>query len=118
MGYFLTYLLMAGTLTPPPLVAEWIASNSRTSTGRALRLGMFATAIPIGGIISSMAFRAQGAPAYQRGLLTCASFIVLMALLAALMRTHFAKLNRRMDRGEVIDIAENGFQRPEWRYAL
>lgn len=116
-GYFLTYLLMAGTFTPPPLVAEWIASNSPTSTGRALRLGMFATAIPIGGIISSVAFRAQDAPVYQRGLLTCASFIALLALLAAVMRMHFAKLNRRMDRGEVVDIAP-GFQKPEWRYAL
>lgn len=117
VGYFLTYVLMAGTFTPPPLVAEWIASNSPTSTGRALRLGMFATAIPIGGIISSVAFRAQDAPVYQRGLLTCASFIVLLALLAVVMRVHFAKLNRRMDRGEVVDVAP-GFQRPEWRHAL
>lgn len=117
VGYFLTYLLMAGTFTPPPLVAEWIASNSPTSTGRALRLGMFATAIPIGGIISSLAFRAQDAPVYQRGLLTCASFIVLLALLAAGMRVHFARLNARMDRGEVVDVAP-GFQRPEWRHAL
>ncbi|KAG6365427.1 hypothetical protein INS49_007038 [Diaporthe citri] len=117
VGYFLTYLLMAGTFTPPPLVTEWIASSSPTSTGRALRLGMFATAIPIGGIISSVAFRAQDAPVYQRGLLTCASFIVLLALLAAVMRVHFAKLNRRMDRGEEVDIAP-GFRRPEWRHAL
>lgn len=117
VGYFLTYLLMAGTFTPPPLVAEWIASNSPTSTGRALRLGMFATAIPIGGIISSVAFRAQDAPVYQRGLLTCASFIVLLAVLAAGMRVHFARLNARMDRGEVVDVAP-GFQRPEWRHAL
>lgn len=117
VGYFLTYVLMAGTFTPPPLVAEWIASNSPTSTGRALRLGMFATAIPIGGIVSSVAFRAQDAPVYQRGLLTCASFIALLALLAAGMRLHFARLNRKMDRGEVVVVAP-GFQRPEWRHAL
>lgn len=117
VGYFLTYLLMAGTFTPPPLVAEWIASNSPTSTGRALRLGMFATAIPVGGIISSVAFRAQDAPVYQRGLLTCASFIVLLAVLAAGMRVHFARLNARMDRGEVVNVVL-GFQRPEWRHAL
>lgn len=117
VGYFLTYLLMAGTFTPPPLVAEWIASNSPTSTGRALRLGMFATAIPIGGIISSVAFRAQDAPVYQRGLLTCASFIALLALLAAGMRVHFARMNRKLDDGEFVDIAP-GFQKPEWRHAL
>lgn len=117
VGYFLTYLIMAGTFTPPPLVAEWIASNSPTSTGRALRLGLFATAIPIGGIISSLAFRAQDAPVYQRGLLTCASFIALLALLAAGMRVHFARLNARMDRGEKVSVAP-GFQRPEWRHAL
>ncbi|KAK2605395.1 hypothetical protein N8I77_008234 [Diaporthe amygdali] len=117
VGYFLTYLLMAGTFTPPPLVAEWIASNSPTSTGRAMRLGMFATAIPMGGIISSVAFRAQDAPVYQRGLLTCASFIALLALLAVGMRAHFARLNRRMDRGEVASI-DPGRQRPEWRYAI
>lgn len=117
VGYFLTYLIMAGTFTPPPLVAEWIASNSPTSTGRALRLGMFATAIPIGGIISSVAFRAQDAPVYQRGLLTCASFIVLLAVLAAGMRVHFARLNARMDRGEDVGVAP-GFERSEWRHAL
>lgn len=117
VGYFLTYLLMAGTFTPPPLVAEWIASNSPTSTGRALRLGMFATAIPIGGIISSVAFRAQDAPVYQRGLLTCASFIALLALLSVVMRVHFARLNQKMDRGEVVDVAP-GLQSPEWRHAL
>lgn len=117
VGYFLTYLLMAGTFTPPPLVAEWIASNSPTSTGRALRLGMFATAIPIGGIISSVAFRAQDAPVYQRGLLTCASFIAVLAVLSVSMRVHFARLNWKMDRGEVVSVAP-GFQRPEWRHAL
>ncbi|KAG8161402.1 hypothetical protein KVR01_008389 [Diaporthe batatas] len=117
VGYFLTYLIMAGTFTPPPLVAEWIASSSPTSTGRALRLGMFATAIPIGGIISSVAFRAQDAPVYQRGLLTCASFIVLLALLAGGMRVHFSRLNARMDRGEEVAVAP-GFERSEWRHAL
>jgi MFS family permease len=117
VGYFLAYPLVAGTFTPPPLVAEWIASNSPTSTGRALRLGMFATAIPVGGIISSFAFRAQDAPVYQRGLLTCASFVVLLALLAAGMRVRFARLNARMDRGDKVGVAP-GFERPEWRHAL
>lgn len=117
VGYFLTYVLMAGTFTPPPLVAEWIASNSPTSTGRALRLGMFATAIPMGGIISSVAFRAQDVPLYQRGLLTCATFIALLAVLAAGMRVHFARLNGRMDRGEVVGTGPER-QRPEWRHAL
>ncbi|KAI3398242.1 hypothetical protein diail_9579, partial [Diaporthe ilicicola] len=100
-GYFLTYLLMAATFTPPPLVAEWIASNSPMSTGRAVQLGMFATAIPVGGIVNSVAFRAQDASVYQRGLLTCASFMALLVLLAAEMRVQFARLIEKMDRGQV-----------------
>lgn len=117
VGYFLTYLLMMGVFTVPALVAEWVASNSAESTGRAMRLGMFSTAIPLGGIFSSVAFRAQDAPLYQRGLLTCAAFLALLVVLAVGMRVHCAWMNGKMDRGELVHKVQER-ERPEWRYAI
>ncbi|KAF7559925.1 hypothetical protein G7046_g4224 [Stylonectria norvegica] len=72
VGYFLTYLITFGTFTPGILVPIWIASNTTTTTGRAMRLGLNFMGQNLAGIISSSVFRAQDAPIYKPALITIA----------------------------------------------
>ncbi|XXH01867.1 hypothetical protein Hte_008229 [Hypoxylon texense] len=117
VGYFLTYLLTFGNFTPGILVPVWVASNTTTTTGRAFRLGLNFMAQNLAGIISSAVFRAQDAPVYKPALITVACCQAVFMVLCLGLREHFRRLNKKLERGEVIHVS-GGKERPEYRYAL
>ncbi|KAI4861915.1 MFS general substrate transporter [Hypoxylon rubiginosum] len=117
VGYFLTYLLTFGNFTPGILVPVWVASNTTTTTGRAFRLGLNFMAQNLAGIISSAVFRAQDAPVYKPALITVACCQAVFMVLCLGLRGHFRRLNKKLERGEVIHVS-GGKERPEYRYAL
>lgn len=117
VGYFLTYLLTFGTFTPGILVPVWIASNTTTTTGRALRLGLNFMGQNLAGIISSAVFRDQDAPVYKPALITVACCQATFMVVCLGLREHFRRLNKKLDSGEVVHVS-GGKERPEYRYAV
>ncbi|KAK4541578.1 hypothetical protein LTR36_007875 [Oleoguttula mirabilis] len=117
VGYFLTYLTTSGSFIAGNVVPVWTASNTTTSTGRAFRLGLSFMGQNIAGVISSSVFRDQDAPVYKPALITIACTEGMFIVLCLGLRTHFARLNKKLDRGEVVHVS-HGIARPEYRYAV
>ncbi|KAF2811329.1 MFS general substrate transporter [Mytilinidion resinicola] len=117
VGYFLTYLITFGTFTPGILVPVWLSSNTTTTTGRALRLGISFMGQNLAGIISSVAFRAQDAPTYKPALVTVASCQAAFIVVCLSLREYYRRENKKLESGEVVHFS-GGKERPEYRYAL
>lgn len=117
VGYFLTYLITFSTFIPSNLVPVWIASNTPTTTGRAVSLGMNYMAMNLAGIVSSLIYREQDAPVYRPALITvgCTQGVFLVTALA--MRQYYARLNKKLESGE-IPHAPGMEARPQYRYAV
>ncbi|KAI1461870.1 MFS general substrate transporter [Annulohypoxylon moriforme] len=117
VGYFLTYLITFATFIPSNLVPVWIASNTPTTTGRAVSLGMNYMAMNLAGIVSSLIYREQDAPVYRPALITvgCTQGVFMVTALA--MRQYYAHLNKRLDSGE-IPHAPGMEAHPQYRYAV
>ncbi|TVY59486.1 putative transporter [Lachnellula cervina] len=117
VGYFITYLITFGTFTPGILVPAWVASNTHTTTGRAVTLGLLFAGQNLAGIISSAVFRAQDAPIYKPALITVAVTQGVYILVSLAQRQYYVKINKKLDNGkitEVIGIESN----PGFRFAL
>lgn len=117
VGYFLTFLLTFGVFTPGLLTPVWLSSNITTTTGRAVALGMSYMSQNLAGIVSSLIFRNEDAPVYRPALITAAVCQGGYILLALLLRQYYARINRRIDKGEVAH-AEGMEGNPSYRYAV
>ncbi|KUJ11265.1 MFS general substrate transporter [Mollisia scopiformis] len=117
VGYFITYLITFGTFTPGILVPAWVASNTHTTTGRALTLGLLFMGQNFAGIISSAVFRAQDAPVYKPALVTVAVTQGVFIVICLLQRQYYARINKKLDRGEIGHVAGMELN-PSFRYAL
>lgn len=117
VGYFLTYLITGATFLPSNLVPAWIAANTPTTTGRAVSLGLNYMAMNLAGIISSLVYRDQDAPVYRPALVTNGCFQGVFIVAALLMRQYYARLNKKLDSGELAH-APGMETRPEYRYAV
>ncbi|KAI1088344.1 MFS general substrate transporter [Rostrohypoxylon terebratum] len=117
VGYFLTYLITFSTFIPSNLVPVWIASNTPTTTGRAVSLGMNYMAMNLAGIVSSLIYRDQDAPVYRPALITVGCTQGVFFITALAMRQYYARLNKKLDSGE-IPHAPGMEVRPQYRYAV
>lgn len=55
-------MLTFGSFTPAVLVPAWLAGNTTSATARATTLGLISGLQNLGGIISSLSFKAKDAP--------------------------------------------------------
>jgi len=117
VGYFITYLITFGTFTPGILVPAWVASNTHTTTGRALNLGLLFGFQNLAGIISSAVFRAQDAPIYKPALITVAVTQGVFIIVCFFQRQYYSRLNKKLDEGEITTV-EGMEINPGFRYAV
>lgn len=97
VGYFLTYLIVSGTFLPLLLVPAWIGANTKTTSERAVAMGLISMSQNLGGIVSSGVYREQDAPAYRPALITVSGCLVGFLVICGYMRVVYARLNRRLD---------------------
>lgn len=117
VGYFLTFLIPSATFIPSNLVPVWLSSNTPTTTGRAVSLGLNYTFMNLAGIISSKTFRDQDAPVYRPALVTVGVTQGVFIVVALAMRWYYAKENKKLDSGEIAH-APGMENRPQYRYAV
>jgi hypothetical protein len=117
VGYFLTYLVPCVTFIPSNLVPVWLASNTPTTTGRAVSLGLNYTFMNLAGIISSVSFRDNEAPVYKSALVLAGATQAGFAATALAMRFYYVHMNKKLDTG-VIPYAPGMSKRPSYRYAV
>ncbi|OTA64761.1 MFS general substrate transporter [Hypoxylon sp. EC38] len=117
VGYFLTYLITFATFIPSNLVPAWLSSNTPTTTGRAVSLGLNYMAMNLAGIISSLIYRAEDAPVYRPALITVGCTQGVFIVTALVMRQYYVRLNKKLDSGE-LSYAPGMESRPQYRYAV
>lgn len=117
VGYFLTYLIPCATFIPSNLVPVWLSSNTPTTTGRAVSLGLNYTFMNLAGIISSVSFRDEEAPVYKSALLSAGVTQAAFAVTALAMRVYYSRWNKALDEGKVAH-APGMAKRPSYRYAV
>jgi hypothetical protein len=117
VGYFLTYLITAATFIPSNIVPVWLSSNTPTTTGRAVSLGLNYMGMNVAGIISSLTFRTEDAPVYRPALVTvgCTQGVFVVTCIA--MRQYYVYQNKKLDSGE-IPHAPGMAARPKYRFAI
>ncbi len=112
VGYFCTFLMTIGTFTPAAIVPVWLMGNTRSATGRATKVGLLVGCQNLGGIISSLSFRAQDAPVYRPALIVSGVFQGMAIMLAAGMAWVYWKKNKNLER------TSTGEEEVPWRYLL
>lgn len=117
VGYFLTYLVPCTTFIPSNLVPVWLSSNTPTTTGRAVSLGLNYTFMNLAGIISSVSFRDNEAPVHKSALVLAGATQAAFAVTAMFMRWYYAQMNKKLDDG-IIPYAPGMAKRPSYRYAV
>ncbi|CAH0058143.1 unnamed protein product [Clonostachys solani] len=116
-GYFLTYLVPCVTFIPSNLVPVWLSSNTPTTTGRAVSLGLNYTFMNLAGVLSSVSFRDNEAPVHQTALILAGATQAGFAVTALAMRYYYVQMNNKLDKG-LIPYAPGMSRRPEYRYAV
>lgn len=116
-GYFLTYLVPCVTFIPSNLVPVWLSSNTPTTTGRAVSLGLNYTFMNLAGVLSSVSFRDNEAPVHKTALILAGATQAGFAVTALAMRYYYVQMNNKLDKG-VIPYAPGMSRRPEYRYAV
>ncbi|KAI2614032.1 MFS general substrate transporter [Hypoxylon fragiforme] len=117
VGYFLTYLIVCATFIPSNLVPTWLSSNTPSTTGRAVSLGLNYMGMNLAGIISSLVYRAEDAPVYRPALITVGCTQATFVVAGLLMRQYYVGLNKKLDSGE-LPCAPGRESHPEYRYAI
>ena len=117
VGYFLTYLTTSFTFVSSNIVPVWLATNTPTTTGRAVALGLNYMAMNAAGIVSSLTFSAEDAPVYAPALITVGCTQAAFVVAAVFMRQYYARLNQKLDAGELA-YAPGMAARPQYRYAV
>lgn len=117
VGYFLTFLTTSFTFVSSNLVPVWLTTNTPTTTGRAVSLGLNFMAMNAAGVVSSLVFRAEDAPVYAPALITVGCTQAAFVVAAVFLRQYYARLNKKLDSGEWAH-APGMAARPEYRYAV
>ncbi|KAF7521543.1 hypothetical protein G7054_g12399 [Neopestalotiopsis clavispora] len=99
VGYFCTFLITFGTFTSAVLVPAWASGNIASRSARATTLGLISGMQNLGGIISSVVFRAEDAPVYRPALITSGVFQGCVVVLAAAGWIWYRRENQKLDKG-------------------
>ncbi|GIJ90269.1 hypothetical protein Asppvi_009223 [Aspergillus pseudoviridinutans] len=86
------------------------ANNVRGQWKRAISSAIFVGLGACGGMTGSLVFRAEDAPGYRPGILTCIGLTALSVVLVGLLSVRMHLENRRVDRGESVIGGLEGFK--------
>ncbi|OAG43492.1 hypothetical protein AYO21_02429 [Fonsecaea monophora] len=100
--YFGVFLVTAGSNSNTPCAVAYQANNIRGQWKRAFSSASLIAAGGIGGIISSVAYRAQDAPTYRPGIWTSFAFNCLNVAVVAILTLYFRHCNRKADAGSLV----------------
>ena len=108
--YLGIFFLTMGVHSNVPAMLAFNQSNTLGAANRAMSSGLLIACGAIGGIYGSLIFRGQDAPGYGPGIYTTMGLCVYnLAALAALIMI-FRKRNKRMERGELVEGAPEGYR--------
>lgn len=93
--YFCTFLICAGTYAAIPTTIAWSSNNSATETQRAVAIGVVIGIGHVGSIIGSHIYEDSDKPKYTKGFSICAGFVLLAALIAALLHIWYQWENKK-----------------------
>ncbi|OCT53025.1 putative transporter [Cladophialophora carrionii] len=97
--YFGVFLATTACNANCPALITYQGNNVRGQWKRALTSATLVGGGSIGGIIGTTVFRAQDAPNYRPGILTCLLANVLIVLIVAALSVKFDRANKRVDSG-------------------
>ncbi|KAL4876204.1 major facilitator superfamily domain-containing protein [Aspergillus karnatakaensis] len=100
VGYFLTYLIVSGTFLPLLLIPAWVGANTRSSSERAVALGLISMFQNLGGIVSSGVYRDQDAPTYRPALITVSACLAAFLAICISMRVVYSRMNKALKSDE------------------
>ncbi|GFG26279.1 hypothetical protein IFM61606_06254 [Aspergillus udagawae] len=86
------------------------ANNVRRQWKRAICSAIFVGLGACGGMTGSLVFRAEDAPGYRSGILTCIGLTALSVALVGLLSVRMQMKNRRVDRGASVIGGLEGFK--------
>jgi hypothetical protein len=93
-----------------PALLAFNQTNTLGAANRAISSGLLIACGAIGGIIGSLIFRGQDAPGYGPGIYTTIGFCVYNLGALVTLIFVFKVRNKRIDQGEVVDGAPEGFR--------
>jgi len=108
--YFGVFLCCIGSNANVPTALTYQANNIRGHWKRAFCSATLVGWGGIGGIIGSLVFRSQDAPAYHPGLYACLASQIIILIAVGALSIKFYLSNRRADRGELIIEGIEGFR--------
>ncbi|KAF1816883.1 retrograde regulation protein 2 [Eremomyces bilateralis CBS 781.70] len=108
--FFGCFLIVGGANANIPLTLTYQANNIVGQWKRAFCSATLIGAGAVGGIIGSLTFRSQDAPAYRPGLYTCLTAGALVILSVLITTAYFAVSNKRQRQGKLIIEKMDGFR--------
>ncbi|KAJ5766244.1 major facilitator superfamily domain-containing protein [Penicillium nucicola] len=111
--YFGVFLAVAGVNANIPASMAYQANNVRGQWTRAFSSATLVGFGGIGGIVSSLVFRAQDAPSYPPGMWTTIACNILILVIVAVLSLWFRHCNKQADKGK--KIIEGS---PDFRYTI
>jgi hypothetical protein len=86
------------------------ANNIRGQWKRAVCSAVFVGFGGTGGVVGSLVFRSQDAPAYHPGIIACMACSGLLIITVLLLTLHFRRCNRKVDQGLLVIEGLPGFK--------
>ncbi|KAF2674723.1 MFS general substrate transporter [Microthyrium microscopicum] len=108
--YFAVFLTTMGANANIPAVLTYQANNIRGHWKRAFCSATLVGFGGIGGIIGSLVFRSQDAPAYHPGLYACIASQLIVILIVGVLSVYFHFQNKKQERGEKVIEGADGFR--------
>ncbi|KAK4183049.1 major facilitator superfamily domain-containing protein [Podospora australis] len=94
------FLAASGVFPAIANVLPWTLNNQGTDTKRGVGIAILNIIGQCGPLLGTRLFPESAMPHYTTGMATCAAFMVLNALLAAGLRWHFARKNKKLEEEE------------------
>ncbi|KAK4159105.1 major facilitator superfamily transporter [Cladorrhinum sp. PSN259] len=110
--YVGVFLAAAGVFPAIANILPWTLNNQGTDTKRGVGIAILNIIGQCGPLLGTRLFPVSGKPYYFKGVAVCSAFMFLNALLAAGLRWHFVKKNKRLERAERVAIGSSSVAVP------
>ncbi|KAI9734163.1 MAG: hypothetical protein M1818_006631 [Claussenomyces sp. TS43310] len=106
--YFAVFLVGAGIFPAISNILPWVLNNQGTDTKRGAGMAILQTIGQCGPILGTRMYPDAEGPYYVKGMAVCAAFMFFNAILALILRTYLAYLNKQADKNEAALVAAMG----------
>lgn len=95
--YFSCFLVAAGVFPAVPLLLTWSGNCHGSNSKKGVGFVLLQVVGQCGPLLGTHLFPAKEGPRYQKGCLVCFAFLAFCAIVAMVLRTHLARLNKKLD---------------------